>query len=134
MNDQDWQHILEVVKTRLKEVDRGDLADEGRYEVGDETNGQSRLYLLVNAMLKELLCEMYAGSSSLVRRSIKNIEDVIENERAITEAVVHNYSDNDDSSDYDLVKGKDDILVSSLRKLVFELKQSKSKETQDDLE
>ena len=127
MEDQDWKDILELIKTRLEGVGRGDLADEERYAIGDETVGQSRSYLLANAMLKELLHEMYSKSSSLKRRAINNIEKVIENERAITEAKIYLHPDNDESMDYVDVKGKSDVPVSKLRKIILELRYARSR-------
>lgn len=127
MEDQDWKDILELIKTRLEGVGRGDLADEERYAIGDETAGQSRSYLLANAMLKELLHEMYSKSSSLKRRAINNIEKVIENERAITEAKIYIHPDKEESMDYVDVKGKSDVPVSKLRKIILELRYARSR-------
>ena len=121
MEDQDWKDILELIKTRLEGVGRGDLADEERYAIGDETAGQSRSYLLANAMLKELLHEMYSKSSSLKRRAIRNIEKVIENERSITEAKIYLHPDREESMDYVEVRGKSDVPVSKLRNIILEL-------------
>lgn len=127
MEDQDWKDILELIKTRLEGVGRGDLADEERYAIGDETAGQSRSYLLANAMLKELLHEMYSKSSSLKRRAINNIEKVIENERPITEAKIYLHPDREESMEYVDVKGKSDVPVSKLRKIILELRYAHSR-------
>ena len=127
MEDQDWKDILELIKTRLEGVDRGDLADEERYAIGDETAGQSRSYLLANAMLKELLHEMYSKSSSLKRRAINNIEKVIENERPITEVKIYLHPDKEESMEYVDVKGKSDAPVSKLRKIISELNYAHSR-------
>lgn len=127
MEDQDWKDILELIKTRLEGVGRGDLADEERYAIGDETAGQSRSYLLANAMLKELLHEMYSKSSSLKRRAINNIEKVIENERPITEVKIYLHPDKEESMDYVEVRGKSDVPVSKLRNIILELSYAHSR-------